>query len=554
MEAPSLTMGEFVVGLRLVTAVVCAALILAQASLISFGQTAKGKFPRITIDSWLETRGDSRDPSAAATQFRQTFKLESRLPKLELPGAALSSQLTYSARIDGTDYPTGISGGRTFSEYKLHLGASDRSGRLQLGADINHALSLQPTGPGNAYLRGGPRSTRRATMVLKPPKGPTVSASVAQQESSSFYRGRLSSGSEAGSGGFTATYAFPTGKVMMSRSATDSQTYPGGVSRSSESTVLQFENVFALPLGQLRTKYHYQDSSNDNWAAPGDVNSTQTEAVEAGLSGKALGDALNYSAGITRRRTVAPDGNTSNEDRQSFTVNYRPPLPGGASAVVNLTANESQVDSRYQDQSTSQLAYRLTYSPNPQLSLSASATERQATNEEAASRINADSAISGALTYRPHKRFSATASLKASKRRDFRSLGSEWNTQSLSLATSMSVSRTLKLNFGLSDTTSQNLSGRLLGDRYDDSSSATMSFNFRPAPRVLLNGSFKSITYHRQSGPGSVDQNLTLTFKYDFAPNAFWQLIYRSDDDWDRGEPLLNKHRDTISTSFQFRF
>lgn len=542
------------VGLRLVTAVVFGALVLALASLISFGQTAKGKFPRITIDSWLETRGDSRDPSAAATQFRQTFKFEPYLPAYELPGMSFSSKLEYSARIDGYDYPVGTNGGRTFSEYKLQFGAQDRYGRLQLGADFTDALSLQPAGPSNAYLRGDPRNTRRATMVLKPPLGPTVAASITQQESSSFYNGRLASGSESASGGFTATHQFPTGRLWMARTISDSETYPGGISRSSESTVLEFENAFTLPLGQLRTKYHYQDSSNDAWSLPGEVSSTQTEAVETGLSGRALGDALDYSAGYTQRRTVAPDGSTANENYQNFSVGYRPPLSGGASARVGLKANESQSDSAYQDRTTSLFGYDLSYSPNSQVSLGVNATEQQTTDEQASSRISADSSVNGSLTYRPHERFSATASLNASKRRDYRGLESEWNTDSVSLAASMQVSRSLSLNFGLSDTSSQYLSGRLLGDRYDDNSCAAVSLNFRPSPQMLLNGSFSSTAYHRQSNPSSVDQNLTMTFKYDFAPNTFWQLIYRSNDDWHRGEPLEDSHGDTISTSFQFRF
>jgi len=550
----SLTLGEFVVGLRLVTAVVFAALILARASLISFGQTAKGTFPRITIDSWLETRGDSRDSSAAATQFRQTFKLEPYLPAFELPGLLVNSTLEYSARIDGTDYPTGTNGGRTYSEYKMQFGAQDRYGRLQFGTAITNALSLQPAGPGNAYLRGDPRTTRQATMALKPPLGPTVAAYVTQQESSSFYNGQLGSGSEIGSGGFNATHQFPTGKLWMARSVSDSETYPGGISRSSETTVLEFENAFSLPLGNLHTKYNYQDASNNAWTAPGEVSSTQTEAVETGLSGWALNSALDYNAGYSQRRTVAPDGSATNESYQNFALGYRPPLPGGATARVGLRVNESQVDSAYQDRTTSQFAYDLSYSPNTQLSLSVNATERQTTDERVSVRVNAESAVSGSLTYQPHSRFSAIASLNTSKRRDYRMVESEWNTQSVSLSTSMQVSRSLSLNLGLSDASTQNLSSRLLGDRDDDSSRATVGFNFRPSPQILLNGSFSSSAYHYDPGNNKVDQNLTLTFKYDFAPNAFWQFIYRSDDDWYRGEPLQNRHGDTVSTSFQFRF
>lgn len=540
------------VGLRILVAAALVTSLFAVAPRVVFARAAQAAFPKVAVDTAFETRGNSRDSSANATTFSQSFKIEPGLPSFELPGLSVRASLSYIARLEGQDLP--LAGGKAQSEYSFSAAGQDRFGRVQFGLGFSDRATIQPASTLASPLRADASSTQTYSMLFAPPYGPTVSASASRSFNSSLYGKTLASGSENAGGTVTMQYQIPNGTLRFTRTTGESYTVPGGNTRSSESTQLTFDHALALPLGTLKTSYSYREAGNDFLVIPGGVSETQEEYLKVGLQGAALANALDYSASSEQRRTIAPDGSLSERQVQSFTAGVRLPLPGGGSGRAGTEVSFSQSTGPSQRRTSDAISYSIGLQPTEELNLSMSATNRETNNLLTKTRQSSYADLSGSLSFTPHKRFSLSAQIGDSNGRDYTGLGSESNRSSYSLSANMSVRNNFSLNFNIGEGTSQDHSSGLFGDSNVDSYFASASMNLRPSQQLFVNAAFRTDAYHRQPGNRDSGQSVNITVGYALSENVSWQFIYRGDDRWTRSMPWTRNFGDTIQTSFQFQF
>ncbi len=540
------------VGLRILVAAALVTSLLAVAPRIAFARAAKAAFPKVVVDTAFETRGNSRDPSANATTFSQSFKIEPGLPSFELSGISVRASLSYLARLEGQDLP--LAGGKAQSEYSFSAAGQDRFGRVQFGLGFSDRATIQPSSSLISPLRADTSSSQTYSMLFAPPIGPTVSASASRTFSSSLYGGKLASGSENTGGTVTMQYKIPNGTLRFTRTIGDSLTVPGGNTRSSESTQLSFDHALALPLGTLKTSYSYRQAGNDFLVVTGGMSETQEEYLKVGLQGSALASALDYSASNEQRRTMAPDGSLSEKQTQSFTAGVNLPLPGGGSGRAGTEISFNQATGPSQRMSTDSISYSIGLQPTEELNLSMSATNRETNDLLSKTRQNSYADLSGSLSFTPHQRFSLSANAGNSNGRDYTGRGSENNRSSYSLSARMSVRNNFNLNFNIGEGTSEDQSASLYGNSNTDSYYASASMNLRPSQQLFVNAAFRTDAYHRNPGNRDTGQSVNITVGYALSENVSWQFIYRGDDRWTRSMPWTRNFGDTIQTSFQFQF
>ena len=541
------------VGWRLLLATVIVAWTLLSVSHGAHaGSAAKAALPSAVISSGIESRGSSRDPSANATTFYQTIKFEPRFPTFDLAGLSVKTSLLYSARMDGSDYPG--SGGKARSEYAFAVGGQDLFKRIRFGASFTEKFPLAPGGTGGLILRADPTSQQSASMLFNTPAGPTVTANVTRSTSGSVYAGKLASGSEYVTGNVVMQYRLPHGLLKLTRNTSESQNILAATSRSTESTQLYFDHAAPLPLGTLKTTYSFKETCNDLLTPPGEISTTHEENVKVGLeSGKALGGAVDYSASAEQRRTTLPDGRFSDRQTQKCSVGVKLPLPGSGTGRAGVSITESQDENPPHSTATSTLKYSLSLKPTPELGLTVNSSTAGTSDVAAQSRRNETGVLSGKLSYNPHARFGLTASVSETASRDYTGSGSERSRTTIS-ATAQMKAKKFGLNFQLGDTTSQDISNRLFGDREDDSYFAAASLNFLPTPKMTVNASLRSDMYHNRPGNRDVSQKLSMVMTYALSSNVSWNFIYRGNDRWTRSEPGSENFGDTIQTNFTFRF
>lgn len=516
------------------------------------GSAAKAALPSAVISSGIESRGSSRDPSANATTFYQTIKFEPRFPVFNLAGLSVKTSLLYSARLEGSDYPSGR--GKARSEYAFAVGGQDIYKRIQFGASFTEKLPLAPGGAGGSILRADPTSKQSASMRFNSLAGPTVTANITRSTSSSVYAGKLASGTEYVTGSVVMQYGLPHGMLKFTRNTSESQNALAGTSRSTESTQLYFDHAVPLPLGTLKTTYSFKETCNDLLTLPGEISTTHEEDVKVGLeSGRALGGAVDYSASVEQRRTTLPDGRFSDRQVQKCSVGVKIPLPGSGTGRAGVSITESQDENPPRSTATSTVKYSLSLKPTPELGLSVNSSATGTSDVAAQSRRNETGVLSGRLSYNPHARFGLTASVSETTSRDYTGSGSERSRTTIS-ATAQMKARKFGLNFQLGDTTSQDISNRLFGDREDDSYFASASLNFLPTPKMTVNASLRSDMYHNRPGNRDVSQKLSVVMSYALSSNVSWNFIYRGNDRWTRAEPGSGSFGDTIQTNFAFRF
>ncbi len=516
------------------------------------GSAAKTALPGAVISSGIESRGSSRDPSVNATIFYQTIKFEPRFPVFSLAGLSVKTSLLYSARLDGSDYPGG--GGKARSEYAFTVAGQDLYKRIQFGASFTEKLPLAPGGTGGSILRADPTSEQKASMRFNAPAGPTVTANIARSTSGSVYAGKLATGSEYVTGNVVMQYGLPHGMLKFTRNTSESQNVLAGTRRSTESTQLNFDHAAPLPLGTLKTTYSFKETRNNLLTLPGEINTMHEENVKVGLeSGKALGGAVDYSASAEQRRTTLPDGRFSDRQTQKCSVGVKLPLPGSGTGRAGVSITESQDENPPRSTATSTVKYSLSLRPTPELGLNVDSSTTGTSDLATQSRRNETGALSGRLSYNPHDRFGLTAAVSETTSRDYTGSGSERSRTTIS-ATAQMKAKKFGLNFQLGDTTSQDVSNRLFGDREDDSYFASANLNYLPTPKMTVNATFRSSIFHNSPENRDITQTLNLVMSYSLSSNVSWNFIYRGDDRWTRAEPDSGSFGDTIQTNFTFRF
>ncbi len=541
------------VGWRLLSATVFVAWTLVSFSTgVHAGSAAKAALPGAVITTGIESRGNSRDPSASATTFFQKISFEPRFPDFNLAGLSVRTSLSYAAHLEGYDYPAG--GSKARSEYSFSVGGQDRFRRVAFGASFTEKLPLAPGGAGGSILRADPTSRQNASMQFTTPAGPTVKATVDRSISSSTYAGRLASGSEAVTGKAEMRYGLPHGSLKFTHSATESKNVLSATDRSSEWTQLYFDHAAPLPLGTLKTTYTFKESSNDFLTLPGEVSTTHEETAIVGLeNGRALGGMLDYSASAEQRRATLPGDNFSDRQTQKCSVGVRLPLPGGGSGRAGVAYTQSQNETSTRSTSTDTVQYSLNLQPMPELGLRVDSKTTSNTDLSTRSRQNETGTISGRLSYNPHPRFGLDAKVQEITGRDFRGSGSETTRTTVS-ATARMKARKFGLSFQLGETASQDVSNRLFGDREDDSYSASANLSYLPTPDLTVNALFRSSIVHNNLRNRDVSQALNLVMSYTLSDSVSWSFIYKGDDRWTRADPASGSFGDTIQTSFTFRF
>jgi len=539
------------VGLRLFAAAILVVCFLA-ASYRVLADAAKVSLPEVIVNTTVETRGSSRDPSQNATTFQQLFKLAPYELALTLPGAAVRSSFSFLSRVEGEDLP--LLGGKALTEHEFAVGMQDLYRHWGLSASSKDRLALQPAGSAGALTRADTVSEQSFSLALAPPGGPALSATVSRAATANVYAGRLASGSEWVTGSFSAQHTFSRGSLRLNRSISESVTVPGGNESSTETTLLSFDHAAALPLGTLKTAYSYKESASDFLVAPGETSVSQEEYLRTGLEGKALHDSFDYSASTEQRRITAPDRSLSETQTQQFAAGVSFPLAGEGSGRAGAAVSHSQATGTTSDITTASVKYSLTLQPVEELSLGVSSEHQDRTDRRVQSGHTASSSLSGNLRYAPHPNFNLSATISEASSRDFRGSGSEQSRHAVSLSATMSAQKRFNLSFQLGDSSSQDVSQRLFGDREDDAFFAAASLNFRPSPQLALNASLRSNVYHRRPGDRESTQALTLTMNYQLTESLWWQFIYRGDDRRVRQDPASVNYGDTIQTSFQFTF
>ena len=463
----------------------------------------------------------------------------------------MRASLSHLAKLEGQDLP--LAGGKAQSEYSL---VSRRPGplrpaavRARLQRSRNRSAGIQPC---FAFARRH-KLVANLLMLFAPPAGPTVSASASRSFNSSHYGNTLASGSENNGGTVTMQYQIPNGTLRFTRTTGELLTVPGGKTRSSEMTQLNFDHALALPLGTLKTSYSYREAGNDFLVIPGGVSETQEEYLKVGLQGAALSSALDYSASSEQRRTVAPDGTLSERQTQSFTAGVNLPLPGGGSGRAGTEVSFNQATGPSQRKSSDSISYSIGLQPTEELAFSMSATNSETNDLLTNTRQNSYAGLSGSLSYTPHPRFSLSADVGNSNGRDYTGLGSENNRSSYAISARMSV----RNNFSLTLTSAR---ARHKITVAACSATATMtldhasaSMNLRPSQQLFVNAAFRTDAYHRQPGNRDTGQSVNVTVGYALSEDVSWQFIYRGDDRWTRSMPWTRNFGDTIQTSFQFR-